>query len=131
MLPYDVLALTYRSSFTTETVRVFRLLRILKLTRLWRLQSLIVNFEMDYNIDYNNLSLCKFIVGTLYLTHLIACGFNLVAELEDSPHNWLTENGYDGSPDASKYTVALYYAAAMVSTIGLGPMVGVTPAEQV
>lgn len=129
MLPYDVFSIAFQG--TVAQVRFFRVLRMLKLVRLLRLQSLIMNFEMDYNVNHNTLTLFKYVLAIVYMTHILACGFIFVSVIEDAPQNWLTEYGYDHAQPLTQYTVALYYAAAMVSSVGYGPFGAVTPTEQV
>src|SRR3546814_5806235 len=128
MLPYDVFAIAFTG--TIEEVRFFRVLRVVKLVRLMRLQSLIVNFEMDYNLNHNTLTIWKFAFAVVYLTHLLACGFVFVTVLEDASKNWLTEYEYNHAQALTQYTAAMYYPAAMVSSVGYGPFAALTPAQQ-
>jgi len=129
MMPYDVFAMLLEGE--AAEVRFLRILRVLKLVRLFRLQSLIVNFEMDYNVNHNTLTLWKFLLAVVYLTHCLACGFIFVTVLEDAPRNWLTEYEHNHASKLTQYTVALYYSAAMASSVGYGPFGAITPAEQV
>lgn len=112
-------------------MRFLRLLRLTKLVRLVRAQSLLVNFEMDYSIDYNRLVLGKLLIVIPFLTHVMACGLEMVAVLEKADVNWHTENHIEGAPALSRYAAAMNYAAATLSCVGYGSVYAVTPAEQV
>lgn len=131
MLPWDLFSLLLRSSGHGRQMRFLRLVRLTKLVRLVRAQSLLVNFEMDFSINYNRLVLGKLLVAIPFLTHVMACGLEIVAVIEDAPVNWRTENNLDGAPPLSRYAAAMNYAAATLSCVGYGSVYAVTPAEQV
>lgn len=129
LIPYDVFALLGNNEL--EVVRLLRLLRLIKLLWLFRLHDLLSNFEIDFPINYNVITLIKFFSCIVYLTHIIACGYVLVTVLESYPVSWITESGFEGAEDGTIYVAAMYYAATLVSTIGFGGIASVTPAEQV
>lgn len=112
-------------------LRFLRLLRLTKLVRLMRAQTLLINFEMDFSINYNRLLLGKLLVAIPYITHLVACGFEMVAALENADVNWHTDAGVDDAPPLTRYAAAMNYAAATLSCVGYGNVYAVTPAEQV
>ena len=129
VLPYDLVALTTLSD--NPRLQAVRLLKLVKLVRIFRLKALLVSFELDYSIRYDRLTLVGLLVTLVYLSHFVACGFKIVALLEDAPMNWMTEMGVEHAPVAEQYLASFYYATAVISNIGFSGVSALTPAEQV
>jgi len=117
--------------------RAVRLLRLVKLLRIMKSGKLIKQMEDNIPIDYNILTLCKFIVATLTIAHWLACFWHLTTRLEDAEHNWVKQyfdnhhmHWYSEPGAFEKYIASFYWALVTMSTIGYGDITPVTSAER-
>ena len=103
VMPFDLIALIFKDGAVgkLKILRVLRLLRLMKLLRILRAGRIFQRLETQYQIDYSQLELVKFVILALMTSHWMACAFGIVADLEDSEYNWMyytafneyTENG--------------------------------------
>jgi len=134
-----------------KALKLLRLLRLFKLLRILRSGRILKRLEDNINIDYNVLTLCKFIIGTLFIAHWLACMFQLLTRIVSTKTDWVTnyfsahhDPGFEMglcmdhtdhfetnselraclhvSPFAT-YIAALYWALVTMSTIGYGDIV--------
>lgn len=82
-IPFEFIAAVAISSSKSDLeslagLRILRVLRLTKLLRILRSSRVLRRLEDHTNFHYGYLTLTKFGVGTLLLTHWMACLFHLV-----------------------------------------------------
>lgn len=134
-----------------KALKLLRLLRLFKLLRILRSGRILKRLEDSITIDYNVLTLCKFIIGTLFIAHWLACLWQLLTRIVGNKYDWVT-NYFSGHHDPgfelglcmdhldyfetssevraclhvspfATYIAALYWALVTMSTIGYGDVV--------
>ena len=91
ILPYDDITLATGSKANLKILRIVRIVRLAKLLRILRSSRIFARFENSMTINYGALKLVKFVVGTLFIAHWMACLWHLVKVVEQSRCNWVTD----------------------------------------
>ena len=148
IMPFDLVSLLFENSDVgkLKILRVLRLLRLMKLLRILRAGRIFQRLETQYQIDYAQLELVKFVILALVTSHWMACAFGIVADLEDAEYNWMyytAFNSYleDGTliegedprgvvTDLEIYFAAFYWSSMTMTTIGYGDIVPSTLIER-
>ena len=68
-----------------QVLRLLRLVRLIRLVRILKTAELFKRWESQIAVSYSHLKLIRFSVAVLLSAHWLACGFYLVAVLEDQP----------------------------------------------
>ena len=143
ILPYDDITLATGSKANLKILRIVRIVRLAKLLRILRSSRIFARFENSMTINYGALKLVKFVVGTLFIAHWMACLWHLVKVVEQSRCNWVTDyyfgeclyNDADDNDEhvtaRSLYLTALYLATMTISTVGYGDVTPQTEPERV
>ena len=143
ILPYDDITLATGSKANLKILRIVRIVRLAKLLRILRSSRIFARFENSMTINYGALKLVKFVVGTLFIAHWMACLWHLVKVVEQSRCNWVTDyyfgeclyNDADNNDEhvtaRSLYFTALYLATMTISTVGYGDVTPQTEPERV
>ena len=143
ILPYDDITLATGSKANLKILRIVRIVRLAKLLRILRSSRIFARFENSMTINYGALKLVKFVVGTLFIAHWMACLWHLVKVVEQSRCNWVTDyyfgeclyNDADNNDEhvtaRSLYLTALYLATMTISTVGYGDVTPQTEPERV
>lgn len=145
ILPYDdISTATGGGGGNLKILRVVRIFRLAKLLRILRSSRIFARFENSMTINYGALKLFKFIVGTLFIAHWMACLWHLIKVIEASKCNWVYEyyhgacsdstvevpkGGFDMNP-IGMYVTALYLSVMTISTVGYGDVTPQTDAER-
>jgi hypothetical protein len=91
ILPYDNISTATGSGGNLKILRVIRIARLAKLLRILRSSRIFARFENSMTINYGALKLFKFIVGTLFIAHWMACLWHLIKVIEAGKCNWVDE----------------------------------------
>ncbi len=112
-----------------KLLKVFRLLRVMRVLRASRYARSIQRYV---NLNPAVLRLLTFIAAFMLFSHVAACLWFLVADLEEFlPDTWVARYGILDSPLAEQYVASLYYSTTLLSTTGLGDIVPLLPSEQI
>jgi len=145
ILPFDILTVTGDGATENlKVVRVIRLLRLAKLARILRAGRMFQRLESSIPVNYSVVSLCKFVVVTMFLAHWMACAWGLILDLqgdralnldevtEDTPRTWVDNYSFidENSSVTALYLASLYWSLATLSTVGYGDVVPVTDYER-
>ena len=149
VVPFDMVSMFFGSEEVgkLKILRILRLLRLMKLLRILRAGRIFQRLETQYQIDYAQLELWKFVLLALVTSHWMACVFGIVADLEDAEHNWLYYTAFnshfeDGTllegadprgivSELEIYFAAFYWSSMTMTTIGYGDIVPSTLIERV
>ena len=121
-----------RAPALIKAVKLSRIFRTLRLMRVTKIRQHFAVLEQKLS---NKLSI---LVTTLYLcllmttiAHWAACGFYYIAQLNDSPDNWLATFNLQNTSEKEKYVTALYWAVTTLTTTGYGDIVPSTTSERI
>jgi len=115
-----------------EMLRMIRLLRLAKLLRIFRASRVLKRWETRLSVSYGYITLTKFVVYMLLLSHWLACVIRLVPYIEEGDFSWLKNYFADPAEEhpMTIYNTALYWAVMTVTTIGYGDVAMTTSAER-
>ena len=125
----------------SKLVKIIRVLKLTKLVRLARASRMVQRYADVLYLSRNQLKLMRLFMVTLTIAHIIACGWGLVAHLNDHVDidSWLLLDhslapaGGRGLLDASpmeQYLVAFYWSVATMITVGYGDVHPVNYSER-
>mmetsp|Transcript_124430 Transcript_124430/g.229251 ORF Transcript_124430/g.229251 Transcript_124430/m.229251 type:complete len:861 (+) Transcript_124430:106-2688(+) len=128
-----------------QATRMARLQRISRLTRLGRLTRLAKMAQfissspvMRWLRGLRGMRITNFIVGLLWVVHLIACGWYLCASLHTDPEEtWVARRAVDTNGMVSllekgsieQWCHAVYFVLTVFTTVGFGDMSATTTGE--
>ena len=144
VMPYDDITRMTGGSSNLKILRVVRIIRLAKLLRILRSARIFARFENNMVINYGVLKLTKFVVGTLFIAHWMACLWHLIKVIEDVDCNWVSEYYHGACVDPvgfrdedpvsksvfSRYITAIYLAVMTTSTVGYGDVTPQTDVER-
>jgi hypothetical protein len=122
VLPFDLLGMGLESRYV-ESLRVFRFIRLLRLTKLLRVvraSRILTRWQSEFGIRYSVISLLKFGLALVSISHWGACLWALVPSLTEADESWLHGLRLNDSGHLEKYVAALYWSSMTVTTIGYG-----------
>lgn len=148
VFPFDIFVIEARSDESSQlskvihklrVVRLLRLFRLFKLLRIIRASSVFRRWESSLSINYAAFSLIKFTVFTIAIAHWMACGFMLVADLQENADtdSWIARIEADNSDfytnrsPFDRYVTSFYWGMTTMSTIGYGDITPVTTVERI
>ena len=146
IVPFDLLSDLGNSSALEKlgVIRMVRLLRLLKMLRVLKANRMFKRWECAIAIPYASLSLAKFGVMILFFCHWQACLWGMVATSQAADeYTWLDQlaeakpanlrddvdesSGESAFSAIEAYSVSLYWAIYILTSIGLGD---ITPTSQ-
>lgn len=86
LIPFDWIAIALRS----PVLQKLKVLRTLKLFRIVKSGRILRRLEDSINIDFNVLTLFKFLIGVMLLSHWQACAFKICADVAGHQLNWIS-----------------------------------------
>jgi hypothetical protein len=111
-----------KSASDLKVLRVVRCLRLVKLIRLAKASSTLQKFERKYGIRNSDLTLLKFAIAVVVVSHWMSCLWMLVPKLESLEKSWVTNYfgvDKDNPPSAGKlYLTCTYWSVMTLTTIG-------------
>ena len=110
----------------SRIVRTLRLMRVTKIRQ--HLALLTQKLSHKLSILFTVLYLCLLMT---VIAHWAACGFYYIAQLNDSPGNWIFTFNLENAEDREKYVTALYWAMTTLTTTGYGDIVPITTPERI
>jgi len=121
--PFELL-LIFHPEATLGGISVIVLLRMLRLLRMARVFRVFRRWERTGWINPGYLRISKFLGIMVLLMHWLACGWFLVAALEQFPENsWVVECGIKDAGVSSQYIRSLYWTITTMTTVGYGDII--------
>ena len=152
-LPFDQLAILFGAGDKAEALKVLRLLKLVRLAKLVKMinsQELMQKLQDFFEFRHGTRRLLRFVFLSMFISHFMACGWHVVARMEDPDDaftdlgrredihdNWISyyfdlREPYATEPRTStKYIVALYLSVMTVTTVGYGDVQPRTTGERV
>ncbi|CAN0527472.1 unnamed protein product [Ectocarpus sp. 8 AP-2014] len=62
--------------------------------------------------------------------HWVACGWHLLADMEDADLSWIVKDGLEDAPASTLYVTSVYWTVTTLSTVGYGDIFASTIAER-
>ena len=82
-------------------------------------------------ISWSTISLTKFLLGIIFISHLFACLLHIIPSYDvSSTESWITSYDMHKDDAMSKYVAALYWSVMTVTTIGYGDITPATSTER-
>lgn len=133
ILPFGHLGLILNSDALKgmKIVKVVRLLRLLKLMRILKASRVFRRIELNMSVTYHKLSLLKFFIILILMSHWLACMWALsltLVEKSDNIPRWvdsfaeLEKNVAVKTEDSvwKKYIASLYFTSYTITSVGYG-----------
>ena len=151
-LPFDQLATVFGAGDDAEALKVLRLLKLVRLAKLVKMinsQELMQKAQEFFEFRHGTRRLLRFIFISMFISHFMACGWHVVARIEEPSAyeifdldedgnvrhmNWITGyfDTYEEEPSTyHRYVVALYLSVMTVTTVGYGDVQPKTTGERV
>eukprot|EP00903_Cladosiphon_okamuranus_P007630 g7399.t1 len=117
-------------SISNKVTRLARMPQTMRLIRSIKLLSEEAEKTNRKNIllaTYNLVKVCLYI---LLVMHWVACGWHLLADLEDADLSWIVKDGLEDAPASNLYVTSVYWTVTTLSTVGYGDIFASTIAER-
>lgn len=118
--------------------RLFRLIELSKLVRMAKMGqkssvNKIIRIILEkLNMNSNSERMFYYLLSFLFLCHLSACFFFLIAKLEGlGPDSWVMKLGYIDYSNFDLYIIAFHWTLTTVTTVGYGDVVATTVIERI
>ncbi|EQC37686.1 hypothetical protein SDRG_04716 [Saprolegnia diclina VS20] len=129
-LPWDLLVA--EPNAVASLVRVFRLAKLAKVLRLVKYGQILEFFEDRTRLSRNAVVAFELLATIALVAHYTACGFYLVARLNDDYLNtsWLATLGFLNESPWNLYVISLYWSLTLMTTVGFGDVYPVSIYER-
>jgi len=137
ILPYDLFTWLMERSIQSDGIgnirmmRLVRLSRLAKVLRILRASRIIARYDDRVGLDFRMMRILSYVGIVVLSAHWMACLLRLVPQIENSEdNNWILF--YFGTNDVLPirvYSVALYWAVMIMSSVGFGDVLPQTEAE--
>lgn len=120
----DVVALIPFTSVPTLSVTERNKLGLIKLVRVYRMVRFVASLDEFYTAHFVVVKLLKVIVGTVFLSHVIACVCIAFGYNTDGTNEWLSEELEHGNGDSvrARYLQALFWGFGVLSGLFEGEL---------
>jgi voltage-gated potassium channel Kch len=101
-------------------IRMLRLFRLFKLSKLVSLDDRLGTFGITPSLT----AILTLMMQIFFIAHLYACFWHFIT-LSDAnevtpPRTWVTEFGYENTPEYPRYIASFYYIIVTMLTVGYG-----------
>ncbi|CAK0874265.1 unnamed protein product [Prorocentrum cordatum] len=142
VIPIDVYALWSRKKKLPgmtglKAVRIVRLLRLVRLIRLAKFQRIASRWHTRAGISYSTISVCKFLILLLMVSHWNACIWGFTAMQQPCGEGWLQSVKDEVADEPchrdpfNVYLLSLYWAVMTLTSVGYGDIVPLNTTEYI
>ncbi|CAM9341876.1 unnamed protein product [Hapterophycus canaliculatus] len=129
-VPLTILLGVHTFSISNKVTRLARMPQTMRLIRAIKVLSEEAEKTQRKNILLAAYNLVKVVLYILLVMHWVACGWHLLADLEDADLSWIVKDGLEDAPASQLYVTSVYWTVTTLSTVGYGDIFASTIAER-
>eukprot|EP00752_Nemacystus_decipiens_P002973 g2761.t1 len=129
-VPLTIIMGVHAFSISNKGMRLARMPQTMRLIRSIKLLSEEAEKTHRKNILLATYNLVKVVLYILLVMHWVACGWHLLADLEDADLSWIVKDGLEDAPASTLYVTSVYWTVTTLSTVGYGDIFASTIAER-
>ncbi|CAM9948823.1 unnamed protein product [Scytosiphon promiscuus] len=129
-VPLTILLGVHTFSISNKVTRLARMPQTMRLIRAIKVLSEEAEKTHRKNILLAAYNLVKVVLYILLVMHWVACGWHLLADLEDADLSWIVKDGLEDAPASQLYVTSVYWTVTTLSTVGYGDIFASTIAER-
>ncbi|CAM9812112.1 unnamed protein product, partial [Ectocarpus fasciculatus] len=129
-VPLTIMLGVHTFSISNKVTRLARMPQTLRLIRSIKLLSEEAEKTNRKNVLLAMYNLVKVVLYILLVMHWVACGWHLLADMEDADLSWIVKDGLEDAPASTLYVTSVYWTVTTLSTVGYGDIFASTIAER-
>ncbi|CAM9544189.1 unnamed protein product [Pylaiella littoralis] len=129
-IPLTMVLGVHTFSISNKVARLARIPQTMRLIRSIKMLSEEAEKTYRKNILLATYNLVKVVISILLVMHWVACGWHLLADLEDADLSWIVKDGLEDAPASQLYVTSVYWTVTTLSTVGYGDIFASTIAER-
>ncbi|CAM9795540.1 unnamed protein product, partial [Ectocarpus sp. 12 AP-2014] len=129
-VPLTIMLGVHTFSISNKVTRLARMPQTLRLIRSIKMLSEEAEKTNRKNILLAMYNLVKVVLYILLVMHWVACGWHLLADMEDADLSWIVKDGLEDAPASTLYVTSVYWTVTTLSTVGYGDIFASTIAER-